>query len=176
MVTGCPEVRLTPYIGAVVLYVVLHSRDGARFSGLHCGLLLLLLMLSLLLLLVLLTASTSSATVAVGFVLFLISAGVVLAGLACASLTAGLCCCCCFLLLALTRCLLFELFLLFLFLPGFLFLLLLLSRTAAVVENHCNRSVHPLFLSYAKYSKLHLSILFSMFSILFNQWMGGMGK
>ena len=38
MVTGWPEVRLTPYIGAVVLYVVLHSRDGARFSGgLHCG-------------------------------------------------------------------------------------------------------------------------------------------
>ena len=60
MVTGWPEVRLTPYIGAVVLYVVLHSRDGARFSGLHCGLLLsLLLLLSVLLLLLLLGDDTS---------------------------------------------------------------------------------------------------------------------
>ena len=97
-------------------------------------LLLLLLLPSLLLLLLLLfmllADSTTSASVAVGFVLFLISAGVVLAGFACASLTAGRSACCCFLLLELTRCLMFE-FLLFLFLPGFLFLLLLLSRTAA---------------------------------------------
>lgn len=28
IVTGCPEVKDTPYIGAVVLYRVLHSRDG----------------------------------------------------------------------------------------------------------------------------------------------------
>ena len=27
MVTGCPEVRLTPYIGAVVLYVDLGDSD-----------------------------------------------------------------------------------------------------------------------------------------------------
>ena len=139
MVTGWPEVRLTPYIGAVVLYVVLHSRDGARFSGgLHCGggaLPLSPLPWSSLLLLVLLALAADS--IAVGFVRFLISAGVVLAGLAGASFTAGTacCCCCCFLLLALTRCLLFEFFLL-LFLPGFLFLVLVLSRTAAESRRH----------------------------------------
>jgi hypothetical protein len=42
MVTGCPDVRLTPYMGAVVLYVVLHSLEGVWLSGLHssgfCGL------------------------------------------------------------------------------------------------------------------------------------------
>ena len=137
MVTGWPEVRLTPYIGAVVLYVVLHSRDGARFSGgLHCAggaLPLSPLPWSSLLLLVLLALAADS--IAVGFVRFLISAGVVLAGLAGASFTAGTACCCCFLLLALTHCLLFEFFLL-LFLPGFLFLVLVLSRTAAESRRH----------------------------------------
>lgn len=28
MVTGCPEVKDTPYMGAVVLYRVLHNLDG----------------------------------------------------------------------------------------------------------------------------------------------------
>lgn len=28
IVTGCPDVRLTPYIGAVVLYLVLQRRPG----------------------------------------------------------------------------------------------------------------------------------------------------
>jgi len=28
MVTGCPDVRDTPYMGAVVLYLVLHSLPG----------------------------------------------------------------------------------------------------------------------------------------------------
>ena len=101
MVTGWPEVRLTPYIGAVVLYVVLHSRDGARsFGGLHCAGAPLLSLL----LLVLLALAAASTAAAAGFVLFLISAGVVLAGLAGASFTAVTACCCCdcFLLLALT--------------------------------------------------------------------------
>lgn len=30
MVTGCPDVRDTPYIGAVVLYLVLQRRPGAE--------------------------------------------------------------------------------------------------------------------------------------------------
>lgn len=36
--TGCPEVKETPYIGAVVLYLVLHKRAGVLDSVvLHSG-------------------------------------------------------------------------------------------------------------------------------------------
>ena len=39
MVTGFPDVRLTPYMGAVVLYDVLHSLEGgeAFLGGSHVG-------------------------------------------------------------------------------------------------------------------------------------------
>ena len=33
MVTGWPEVRLTPYIGAVVLYVDLEKKKGVIFQS-----------------------------------------------------------------------------------------------------------------------------------------------